>query len=80
MTRELPRDFKFCLVSWAKHCYNVKTMEKETVTISKEEYEDLLRDKDMLEALEAGGVDNWEWYGESLIPYWKKWEPDLFED
>ncbi len=37
----------------------------ETVTISKEKYEQLLRDSELLAALEAGGVDNWEWYYES---------------
>lgn len=38
----------------------------ETVTISKKEYEGLLRSEAELAALEAGGVDNWEWYHESL--------------
>lgn len=38
----------------------------ETVTISKEEYKRLLRSQLELSALHAGGVDNWEWYGESL--------------
>ncbi len=37
----------------------------ETVTISKEKYEQLLKDSELLAALEAGGVDNWEWYYES---------------
>ncbi len=39
---------------------------KETVTISKKEYEDLLDDRKWRCALTAGGVDNWEWYSESL--------------
>jgi len=38
--------------------------------ISKKEYEKLKRDQEKLEALEAGGVDNWEFYGEAL----KEWE------
>ena len=38
----------------------------DTVTISKKEYEDLLHDSKVLGALYAGGVDNWEWYEESL--------------
>lgn len=80
MTRELPRDFKFYLANWAKHCYNIKTMEKDTVTISKKEYEDLLRSQAMLDTLEAHGVDNWEWYGDAMQEYYRKWEPDLFED
>jgi hypothetical protein len=37
-----------------------------TVTITKKEYESLLEDSKILQALYAGGVDNWEWYGESL--------------
>jgi hypothetical protein len=44
------------------------------VEITKKEYESLLRDRDILAALESGGVDNWEWYGESLAPLLEKWE------
>lgn len=36
------------------------------VTISKKEYEELLEDSKVLTALYAGGVDNWEWYSESI--------------
>lgn len=36
------------------------------VAILQEEYEDLKRAKAVLEALEAAGVDNWEWYGEAM--------------
>lgn len=39
---------------------------EETVTISKRQYESLLDDQKWRLALESGGVDNWEWYGESL--------------
>jgi hypothetical protein len=38
----------------------------ETVTITKKEYSDLLKSQKKLEALESGGVDNWEWYDQSL--------------
>ena len=38
--------------------------------ISKEEYEDLLDRDRKLSALEAGGVDNWEWYSDSLTQYY----------
>lgn len=31
---------------------------------------------DKLEALENGGVDNWEWYDEALKPYFKKYEKE----
>jgi hypothetical protein len=34
----------------------------ETITISKEEYEELLEDAKFMRALEAAGVDNWEGY------------------
>ncbi len=37
-----------------------------TVTISEKEYRELLKDSDTLAKLHAGGVDNWEWYSESL--------------
>ena len=38
--------------------------------ISKEEYEELLERDRKLSALESGGVDNWEWYGECLSRYY----------
>lgn len=41
-------------------------MEKETVTITKEEYESLKDQAFQLSCLEAGGVDNWEYYSDSL--------------
>lgn len=36
-----------------------------SVELSKEEYEKLVKRDFILTKLEAGGVDNWEWYGES---------------
>lgn len=39
-----------------------------------------LRQRDyMLECLESGGVDNWDWYSESLKPYYKRYYPEDFE-
>lgn len=38
------------------------------ITISKQEYRRLLIADEKLHRLEAGGVDNWDWYGESLNP------------
>ena len=35
---------------------------KETITISKKEYDQLVKDSEFLEALRAAGVDNWEGY------------------
>jgi hypothetical protein len=43
-------------------------------TISKEEYKELLDRDRKLSALEAGGVDNWQWYGESLEQYYNEKE------
>jgi len=40
--------------------------QEETVTISKAQYEKLLDDQKFLEALRAGGVEDWEWYSASL--------------
>lgn len=37
-------------------------MDKETVTITKEEYESLKEDQLWLQCLENAGVDNWEGY------------------
>ena len=47
------------------------TTPEATVTITESEYNRLMRDSYQLQLLEAGGVDNWEWYGESLADYWK---------
>lgn len=30
-----------------------------------------------IECLEIGGVDNWEWYDDSLKPYWSEYNADL---
>ena len=38
----------------------------DTVTITKEEYDRLMKDSSDLAKLRAGGVDNWEGYAESL--------------
>lgn len=49
---------------------------EEMITITKEEY-DRLQDRDFkLSCLEGGGVDNWEWYDESLEDYYKAHEND----
>ncbi len=42
--------------------------------ISKKEYEELMDRNRKLSALEAGGVDNWEWYSESLSQYYDEEE------
>lgn len=38
------------------------------VTIDNERYVRLLVAEETLRRLDAGGVDNWEWYSESLNP------------
>ena len=46
-------------------------MEQETYyKISKTQLLDLLRDSIELGMLEAGGVDNWSWYGEGREEYY----------
>ncbi len=47
--------------------------------INKKRLEDLLRTEKKLQALENGGVDNWEWYWESLKEF-NKQEEDLLSD
>lgn len=39
---------------------------KETITISKEFYDELITDQEFLNALEEFGVDNWEGYEEAM--------------
>jgi len=41
-------------------------MPEETITISETEYRELLQASKTLDALYAGGVDNWEWFEEAL--------------
>lgn len=41
------------------------------VTISKEEYENLCEDQRMLNALQAAGVDNWDWYDDAMEMFHK---------
>jgi len=38
------------------------------ITINRDEYAHLLINSERLQRLEAGGVDNWIWYGDSLNP------------
>ncbi len=51
-----------------------------SVTISKDKYDKLVKAKEMLRCLEDGGVDNWEWYSDSLKPFWRKYYPEDYED
>ena len=40
-----------------------------TITISEEEYNDLLDDAEFLSALRMAGVDNWDGYDEAIDIY-----------
>ena len=42
---------------------------EETITISKEEYEELVEDSDILGYLRAVGVDNWEGWDDAMELY-----------
>ena len=53
--------------------------QEEYIAISAEEYQNLLTDSITLRALELGGVDNWEWYGESISEF-KKELPNSYGD
>ena len=44
-------------------------MPEKMYMISESELQDLLECKLILTALECGGVDDWEWYNESLRNY-----------
>ena len=39
------------------------------VTITKSEYDKLVKDSEFLSCLEAGGVDIWDWYGEAVVEF-----------
>ena len=51
-----------------KRLANAGIEDRDTVTISKEMYAGLLIDEMTVQRLEAGGVDNWLWFGESMNP------------
>ena len=44
-------------------------METDTLIVSKNIYNGLLKASLKLRALEQNGVDNWEWYGEAMQDY-----------
>ena len=55
-------------------------MAEEKMIISKKRLEELERDSRKLLALEMGGVDNWEWYSESLQEFWREEELEELEE
>lgn len=60
---------------------NLPTLPAESsITISQQQYDELVQRSEILAALEQGGVDNWEWYGQSLKDYFGEEEPDNEDD
>ena len=53
---------------------------EDNVEITKSEYNRMQREIAKLNALEAGGVDNWEWYSDSLAEWCKENELNEFMD
>ena len=51
-----------------------------TVKIEQRKLLDLLEAYFKLAALESGGVDNWEWYGDSLCQYLQEDEMNRLQD
>lgn len=51
-----------------------------TVKIEQRKLLNLLEAYFKLAALESGGVDNWEWYGDSLCQYLKEDEMNKTQD
>lgn len=45
-------------------------MEPKTVTITVEEYKDLLESQALLDALESCGVDNWSGYSDAISEFY----------
>lgn len=45
------------------------SMGESYVKIEKNELEELLKAWHLMNALDHGGVDNWEWYGDSIHDY-----------
>ena len=56
------------------HGMIVDADKKPHICMTQEKHAELLDRDAKLSALEAGGVDNWEWYGESLKDYWAEKE------
>ena len=46
------------------------------VEITEVRHEELLDCELKLSALEQGGVDNWDWYGEAMSTYWEMKDED----
>ena len=58
-----------------KDCNNVPIWDKDIVTITQEEYDELIKDCRFLNALQAAGVDNWSGYGKAF-DILKEWDEE----
>lgn len=50
------------------------------ILVEREKLISLISDSLKLQALENGGVDNWEWYGESLTNFLDEEDADDFDE
>jgi len=50
----------FDLTSWVGRCQKEALEAPQTVKITQKEYDKLLKDQELLDALRAEGVDNWD--------------------
>lgn len=60
----------------ARYEQQKSTAVTDTVTIPREEYEELVRDQYMLICLQRGGVSSWDWYDESLNDFREEYPED----
>jgi len=49
------------------NCINTSLFDPDMIAITKDEYERLLEDSSLLNALKAVGVDNWNGYGKAWV-------------
>ena len=66
--RDLTRDEKYSDVEQAVKVTDA--LEDKYEIVSKEDYDELLERDKKLGALEAGGVENWQWYDDSMESMW----------
>ena len=49
----------------------MRLLEGKDIVISRDELKEMHEDAMLMDALRGGGVDNWEWYSESISDYLK---------
>lgn len=55
-------------------------MEEEKYILTSHQLRRLIEADEKLAALEAGGVDNWSWYGDSLCDYLNEYGYEEFDE